>query len=288
MANEPTLPPHVTLDLTRSPEVPADYRSFKATAQALQVIDEDSFAIATEMIQKENAWAKKVDEFFDEGRELAHRSWRWFTGAISKAKEPYAVRSILEPRMKKFRADQIAARQAEERRIQREAEQREREAREEAARIQREAEAKAAELRKAGEMRAAKDAQIEAARKAVEAVEAAQILADVGTVLPDAKPQGGPGESRPWVGEVLNVVEMCKAIGTGSIPLEYLTPVRGKGEQMLPLVTVDMTVLNHIAKRMGRENIGVPGARGKRDIQMRFGKAASVGKIEPAEPEGWE
>src|SRR5579885_1135303 len=96
----------VTLDLTQRPQVPADYNTFKATAQALQVIDETSFQIATEMIQKELAWAAKVDEFFNEGRELAHRSWKWFTSTIAATKEPYAVRAILEPRMKAFRKKQ--------------------------------------------------------------------------------------------------------------------------------------------------------------------------------------
>lgn len=290
MSKTEALQERVTLDLTQRPELPGDYKTFKATAEALQISDETAYQIATEMIQREVAFAARVDAFFNEGRELAHKTWKWFTSTIAATKEPYAVRQILEPRMKAYRRKQEEARRAEEQRLQREADQRRREADAEAARLQAEADAEAAKLRRDGEMKAAREREALAAQQAREVVQTAAALADVGVVLPGARPAGGPGEAMPWVAEVTDIKAICKAIGEGKIPLEYLTPVRGKGEQMVPLVEINMAVLNHLAKRMGREDIGVPGAVGKREVQLRFSRSPAPPPqpvVVGAEGDGW-
>lgn len=261
----------VSLDLTTRPELPQDYKAFLEVARTLQVIDEESFAIANEMVLRQDAWDKSVDAFFDKGRDLAYRSWKWFTETITATKKPMEVRSVLVPRMKKYRADQDRIKREAEERARREREEAERQAREEAARIQREADAAAAQLRQQGEMRAAREAQEQAQQAAQAVVQQAEAIAEVGVILPSAKPAGGPGEAYPWVGEVVNMKALCKAIGDGVIPLEYAMPVRGQGDQMRPLVVVDQALLNHIAKRMGREDIGLAGCVGKRDLQLRFG-----------------
>jgi hypothetical protein len=265
----------VTLDLTRQPTPPADYATFNATAQTLQVIDETSFQIATEMIGREKAWADTVDAFFDEGRELAHRSWKWFTTTIDVSKKKYSARAVLEPRMKAFRAKQEADRRAEELRLQREQAEAARLAQVEADRIQRQADQAAAELRKQGDLRAAKEAQQVAQEQAQAVVQEAESMAEIGTILPDARPSGGPGEARPWVGEVTDIKALCLAIGEGKVPLEYLTPVRGQGDKMMPLVMVDIQVLNNLAKRLGKEDLSIPGVKGTRSLQLRFSRGAA-------------
>lgn len=273
----------VTLDLSIRPELPADYQTFKEVATQLQVVDDESYAIAAAMIQKEVRWGASVDTFFDSGREQANKLHKWFTSTISNLKAGYSVRPILEIRMKAYKRKQEDERIAREREQARIAEEARLKAEDEARRIQAEADAEAARLRQLGEMRQAREVVATAAEQATAVVEHADSLAELGTIEPAAPKLAGVSDSRPWVGEVVDIKALCKAIGDGVIPLEWLTPVRLQGEQMVPLVTVDQTVLNHIAKRMGKVDLGIPGVQGSRSVQLRFSKSAPMPKVQEDE-----
>jgi hypothetical protein len=285
----------VSIDLNKSPAPLPDAATIAETIKNFQVSSESDYAAADHMIRVSMSNISKVEAFFEGTPEepgikvLAHRAHAAICEKIRTITAPWrAVRPTLEPRMKAYRRKQEEIRRAEELRLQREAELREHQAREEAARIQREADAEAARLRQEGNMRAAKERQREATAKAEEVTFAAAQISEVGAVLRDSRPANGPGESRPWIGEVTDIKAICKAIGDGTIELEYLTPVRGAGDQMVPLVEINQSVLNNIAKRMGREQIGIPGARGTRGLQLRFGRSASPVPVQSGvAEEGW-
>lgn len=275
MPNDDLTGKTVTLDLTKLPKVPADNDTFVATANALQIIDDTSYSIAAEMIQRSLQWDADVDAFFENGREAAHASWKWFTGNIATFKAKRNVRGILEPRMKAFKKKQEAESATREREQARIAEEARQKAEQEARRIQAEADERAAELRRQGEMRAAREVVATAAEQATSVVEQADSLAELGTIEPAPAKLAGVSDSRPWVGEVVDMRALCKAIGDGTIPLTWSTPVRGSTIEMLPLVVIDQSVLNHIAKRMGKEDIGLAGCIGFRSVQLRFSKSVA-------------
>lgn len=290
MPNDDLTGKTVTLDLTKLPTLPVDNTTFVATAQALQVIDDTSYSIAAEMIQRSIQWDAEVDLFFEKGRAAAHASWKWFTENIATFKSKRNVRSILEPRMKTYdlkKAKLKAEAEAAQRRLD---DQRRLEAEAEARRIQKEADDKAAELRQQGEMRAAREVVAAATEQATQVVTQADSIADLGTILPDDKVAGGPGKSMPWTAEMVEhedepdraIMELIQAIATGRVPLRFAMPVRGKkGEYSQErLVDVVPGVLKEIGKRMAKENIGIPGARGKREVSLRFSKTSSIGLSE--------
>lgn len=277
MANDDLTGKKVTLDLSIRPELPPDYQTFKEVATQLQVVDEGSYAVAAAMIQKEARWGASVDAFFDGGREQANRLHKWFTSTISSMKAGYAVRTTLEPRMKAYKRQIEDERIARERELARQAEQARIEAEREAKKIQDAADAEAARLRQVGEMRQAREVEAQATEQAAAIVEQADSLADLGTIAPAAPKVEGVFDSRPWVGEVVDIKALCKAIGDGTIPLRWSTPVRGRTiNEMLPLVIVNQSVLNQIAKRMGKTDLGIPGTQGIREVQLRFSKSAAA------------
>lgn len=280
----------VSLDLTREPSLPEDHGTLMKFAQDFAVTDEPSYAEAARLIQQSSRFSANVEAFFSEGKANAHKAHKWFCDRITAICKPYDVRPVLEPKMKAFRAKQERERQEAERRVQAEADRQRREAEAEARRIQAVADAQATELRKAGEMRAAREAESAAQQQAQAVVQQAEELADIGTILPDAKPLGGPGEARIWVAEVVDIKLLCRAIADGTVDLEQMMSGGPKNGQMVPLLTVNQSVVDNLAKRMGREDIGIPGVRGTRGLQLRFSSkeaSAPYAKKVAVEEEGW-
>lgn len=287
----------VTLDLTKLPTVPPDNATFVATANALQVIDDTSYQIAAEMIQRSIQWDSEVDTFFEKGRAAAHESWKWFTGNIATFKAKRNVRPILEPRMKAWDLKKARIKAEAEAAQRRADEQRRLEAEAEARRIQKEADDRAAALRQQGEMRAAREVVAEATQQAEQVVAVADSLEDLGTILPSETVPGGPGKSMPWTAEMVEyenepdraIMETIRAIASGKIPLRYAMPVRGeKGTYSQErLVEIVPAVLKEIGKRMAKEDIGVPGAIGKREVQLRFSSKTPGPATAPQESNEW-
>ena len=288
MAKTEELSGVVSLDLSKAPEPHPQSGTIEAVAKRFEVFDEQSYSDAAALIQSSNAVIARVEAFFEQDRSLAHKLHASICEKIRALTAPWrAVRPTLEPKMKKFRADQERIRREAEQALERQRVEAERKAREEADRIKREADAEALRLKEQGQMRAAKETVQAAESRAFEVEQAATLMADVGVVLPETKPLGGPGESRPWIAEVVDMKAICLAIGKGEIPLEYLTPVRLQGDQMRPLVTVDMGVLNNIAKRMGKEDIGIPGAIGKRGLRLSFSSKSFIINNEEKNEDSW-
>lgn len=273
----------VSLDLTKSPTLPGNYAIIADTAKALQVVDETSLQLATQMIQGAASAISTVEAFFEGDKALAHRLHKSICDKITSITAPWrSIRPTLEPRIKAFRQEQERKRREAELRAAQEAERQRRESEEAALRIQAEADRRAAELRAAGEMSRAREVAQTAAVAAQAVVEQATAMAELGTILPDTRPTGGPGESRPWSGQVTDMKALCAAIGSGKIPLEYLMDGGSRKGETLPLVVVDQAVLTQLAKRRGAEDIGIPGAKGVQDLQLRFGAAkAAPQKVEP-------
>jgi hypothetical protein len=269
----------ITLDMTRQPDLPEDYKTLKAFAQEFRVETEEDFQIATELIQKSARWMSSVEVFFDEGKKKAHAAHRWFTQTIAGLCAPYDVRPVLQPKMVAFRKRQDDERRAAEEKARREAEAAEQAARAEAERIRLEAERAAAELRKQGELKAAREMQAEAAEQAQNVVEQAQAIADVGTILPAAPKVAGLGESRPWIGVIDDPMEVIKAVAAGKVPLMFTLPKRGGGMEEVPLLEVNQRVVTEMAKRLGRPSIGIPGCRGEREVGLRFSKSAAAAPV---------
>lgn len=279
----------VSVDLSKAPAPHPQSGTIESVAKHFEVTDEASFSEATNLIQSSNAVIARVEAFFEADKSLAHKLHASICEKIRTITAPWrAVRPALEPKMKAYRKQIDEARRLEELRIQREAELERNRVEQQAAELRRQADELAADLRKQGQMRQAKEQLQQAEAKVQDIIQTADVMSSVGVVLPDVRPLGGPGESRPWLGEVTDIKAICLAIGKGEIALEYLTPVRLQADQMRPLLVVDQIVLNNIAKRMGKEDLGIPGARGTRGLSLRFSaKATPVQSGIVEETEGW-
>lgn len=274
----------VTLDLTKTPEIPADHGTMEAAAKMFVVADEQSYEIAAQMIQTSAARIARVEQFFEADKTLAHRLHKSICDKISSITAPWrAVRPELEPKMRVYRKRQDDLRRQEDLRVQREAELAQARAREEAAAIQRAADQRAAELRKQGDIRQAREAEAAAAEKAQAVEQQAQAIADVGVILPAAPKVAGLGSSQPWEGVLDDPLKVALAVLRNQIPYMWKMPVRGGGEQEVPIFTINMAVLTEQAKRLGKEDIGIPGAHGQRGLQLRFSKGAAAAP----DKDGW-
>lgn len=275
----------VSVDLRKEPNLPADHGTLEAAAKAFKVYNEESFAAAAEMIQTSAARIQTVESFFEADKSLAHRLHASICEKIRTITAPWrAVRPALEPKMKAFRNDQERKRQEEEARVQREQEAERQRVAQEAARIQQEADRQAAELRKQGEMKAAREVQQQAVQHAEEMAAKVDAFSDVGVILADEKPAvAGLGESRPWIGVVTDPLEIIKAVASGKIPLHFVMPRRGGGSEEIPILEVNQQVITYLAKRLGKEDIGIPGAKGERDFAFRVSKNTPVQPVQKVE-----
>lgn len=265
----------VSIDLRNEPVLASSPDAAVAAASRLEVRDEESYAIAARMIQESAACIAKVEEFYEAEKNLAYRLHKTITEKVAKFTASWGtVRPALEPKMKRFRQEQERIRQEEERRLAREAEQARLRAEAEARRIQAEADQKAAELRRQGEMRAAREVVNTATEQATQMMGQADALADLGTIAPSPPKLAAVGESRPWVAEIVDSRKLLRAIADDDLLLSQ--------EDMDKLKAVLQPILNRIAKRMGKEDLGFAGARGVRDVQLRFSKSP----VQAAAPEG--
>lgn len=128
---------------------------------------------------------------------------------------------------------------------------REQEAAQQAAQAATQAEAE--RLRRAGEIAKAREMGAAPAPVAV-------AVGPISTPMPTVK---GMSTRYPWVAEVEDIKALLRALADGAIPLEY--DLKGDG-QLRSLVTVDMTVLNSLAKTR-QKDLGIPGCVSREDIQ---------------------
>lgn len=278
MPKEQELSGVVSLDLRKQPEIPASQKTVEAQAKAFVVDSEDSYSAGVALIQSSAGAIAKVEAFFESDKSLAYQLHASICEKIRTITAPWrAVRPAIEPKLKAYRKAQDDIRRAEEQRLARESEQARIAAATEAARIQREADEKAALLKRQGELSAAREVKAEAQEQAIAVMDAADVVADVGTILPAAPRTSGLGESRPWIGVIDSPLEVLQAIASGKIPLMYTIPKRGGGTEEVPLVTINQQVVTYAAKRLGKQDIGIPGTHGERDISLRISSKGAVG-----------
>ena len=270
----------VTVNTNFRPTVPKDHMALLKPIGVVDIKVLDNYRIASEqeyisiasLVQTAVSRRAALAEGYADEKSKAHKA---HAAICANEKEDTAIWTKIEAvgrkAMTSFRQEQERRKQIEAARAQREQEERDRQARAEAARIEREAQERAVALRREGDMRAAREAQERAAAQAHAIIVQAEEESALGVILPDVKPLGGPGESRPWIGEVTDIRALCAAIGSGDIPLEYVIK-----DEPRPLVVIDQAVLNWIAKRWQREDIGIPGARGVRDLVLRYSKKGAA------------
>lgn len=298
-------PPKLDLGLlnpNKEPELPADAivvagetdSPFQKVARGLAVKDQASFAYAAAMVVRQENHEKTVRAFFDGGRDLAYQLHQWFLRRADKYIAPMLVRDILEPRMKQYRLEEERKRVAEQNRIAAADLERQKAADLEAARLKEAAEIEAKKLRYQGSISAARQVTQQAAVRVEQIVNAAAV--DVGTILPDTTPKvDGVSDSMPWVGMIDSEEEIILAVAHGiiarragnmtvgflndcqkllprAIPLVWDLPKRGGAGVTEPvqLVVVNIRPINEQAKRLGKYDIGIPGAHGTRDVRLRF------------------
>lgn len=319
----------VSLDLRREPDFPLDSRNMEAAARALQVVDEESYALAARIIQRNASWVSKIEAFFEDDRSLANKLHKSITTKIAKLTAPgRVVRPILEPKMLAFRRKQEDEKRAiETARLLREQAERRR-AEDEARAIQAKGDADAAELRRQGEFRSARAITALAAEEAKTVIAEAVPLAVIPT---DTRPQAeGVNDRRPWVGRLVSeadlilgvaaglpnefnttILELVKFLETGpknefasawikelkryrglATPLMHTIPVKTRQsdgklrdvDTSVPILEVNQAVPNYIAKRLGMEDIGIPGVKGERELGLSFRRTDDPG---PQEPDTW-
>lgn len=288
MANDKT--GVVTVDTTLEPRTPSDQQTIEQTAKNFQVVTDEDFKVAGEMIVKAGQHIATVENFFEGTNEepgikvLAHRAHKAICDKITKLTAPWRqVRIHLEPRMKTYIKKKDAERRAAEAKLAQEQAAREAEAKAEADRIQRKAEEDALALRRTGQMSAAKAVVNQAIAEAQAVV--AEVSEEIGVIVQDNTPKAdGVGASRPWTGRVTDPMQVIKAVASGTTPLMWKIPIRGgDGEtEEVPLLVVNEKVIKYLGKHLGRPNIGVPGAVGERDLGLRFSKSAPEDYYSPA------
>lgn len=233
--------------------------------QALAVTDEDSFQLVGGFVAEAAGIVKSISKDIAEDKEKAAWSHQRICDREAIAQAPYSwVKEAGDANLNAYRmkqkreAEELArkeqeAAQAEQRRLQAEADNKLRE--------QRELEAKAIEAKRSGDMAAARKAQQEAAA-ATQAAETLQeqAVAVVEEVQHAPAPMtkiAGRVEKWPWRGQVVDLKALVIAVGTGQFPLEHNITVRGV-TKTVPIFEVNPEVIEYYAKRL-EANARIPG-----------------------------
>ncbi len=253
--------PSETRKILKSKEV----QTLDKLSRALVVSNDDEFqtvgglvaeaagiikAIETD-IAGEKQMASDLHKLLCDREAVAQAPYRLIKQAGDTAMNAFRVKQKREAE-EQARKDQEAA-QAEQRRLQTEADNKLKE--------QRALEAKALEAKRSGDMAAAR----EAAREALVAVETAEILRDAAIAVVE-EIQHAPApitkiagriEKWPWKGTVVDQVALEIAVGSGQYPREHTLTVRGV-TKTVPIFEVNPEVIEYYAKRL-EANARIPG-----------------------------
>jgi len=272
-----TLPP-----ITGKPRPPADIRKFLKTKEVqtldklsklLAVVDEDSFQRVGIIVKGAATAVKYIEDEIAEDKELASRSHQRICDREFNAQFAYKlVRQAGDTAMNTYRirqkreAEELARKeqeqaQAEQRRLQAEADNKLRE--------QRELEAKALEAKRAGDMAAYRSTQehAQANAKQVELLQeqAVAVVEEVQHAPAPVTKIAGRVEKWPWKGTVTDLKQLVLAVGSGAFPLDHTITVRGV-TKTVPIFNVDPEVIEYYAKRLGA-NARIPGCRFEEILQ---------------------
>lgn len=245
-----------------------------AEARALAVTDQASLNLAGERLAVNKALQKEAGEVFDPLIAKAHDAHKAAIAAKKKVTDPLVEEERLLKGATRGYLD-------EQQRI---AEAAERKARDERARIEREAFEEAERVRKAKEAevnaqiqreheeeveRALEELPTDAAPELVAAIaetpapEYVRVAHELPPVIEVAAAPvtavsmpTGMSVSYKYSAEVVNLAELCRAVGAGKVPTSY--------------ITANMTAINARA-RADREALQIPGVRVKRESTIRQG-----------------
>jgi hypothetical protein len=142
--------------------------------------------------------------------------------------------------------------------------------------------AAARELERQGEMKKAEAARALADQAAQEKLAEARMIADAVPVVADTTVRtAGVTNARPWVGEIFDVIRIIEAIAKKEIAVVERQS-DGDVELLLDgkvLVTVHKSAVSYQAKRLRREDVGIPGAKGVEEFGMRVSRTSAYADL---------
>lgn len=205
-------------------KVRAELAPVLAAAQALEVVDEQSFTKAMELGQDCAVRIKRIEDTFRPAREATHKAWKAVTEMITSFVEPLeSAKRTCTNRAKVWKRNEEIKRQ------------------EEAAAVQREAQKRAEEERLRSAVKLEEDGKSQLADKILEkpvhaiAVQSAPVVAPKGTSVREN-----------WQVEVTDFERLVKAVLDGKVSTAVLEP--------------NMTVLKAMAKSL-KSTANIPGVR---------------------------
>ncbi len=239
----------ITLNLDRKPEVRAGVESLLAAAATLEVVDEQSDAVAAEIVSRCAAEIKAIEEDFKDSKNTTNQAHKSICALEKKYAQPYIdARLALEMKIIPYR-----------KRIRDERNKLQSEVDLTANAEQKQLLDKAEQLRSQGKMTQAKAVEEEANSIIV------PVLPSVG--VSDDAPLT---EREPWVGKVVSIMDVIHLIQSGKQPLMHAIKVRGKDVlQELPILEINPLVLAHLAKtHMDTLKVHFPGLDAEQDLQL--------------------
>lgn len=274
---EDLLKGEVIVDCDFRPDVPADalvhLSAIKTTIELIPTYEvksaEDKLDVF-KIVQLAADRIRAIEKGYEDKKAVPFKAHRTICAHENEDKADWlTIRQFGLAAIEVWDREQDRIKRENDARIEREQAAARRAADEEAARIQREADEAAAKLRREGEMSQARQVEAAAAEKAQVVVEQATAIADVGVITAPAQRIGGLGEARPWIAVVDDARKVAEAVAKGIVPLTWIIPKRGGGEEEVPLLIVNPAVITLLAKRLQKEDIGIPGCHGERDFGYR-------------------
>jgi hypothetical protein len=220
------------------------------TANEIEVIDDDSAAAAGAMIATCGNRIKAIEEFFEDDKSMANRLHKSICAKIALLCAPYSeARTKLEDKLRPFRqaqkvkvAELSAALTAD--------------AEDEKSQML----AQAKKLRKQGRIEEARELERQAE------LIVAPIVPSFGMEVP------GLSEREPWKAEVVSIMDLVVAVAEGRVPLMHKVPMRGGGEEEIPILEASPKVLAHLARTL-RKDMALPGVRAEQGLSFAVREA---------------
>lgn len=234
-------------------------------SQALSVTDDDSFQTVGGLVAEAAGIIRAIEQDIAGEKQMASDLHKLLCDREAVTQAPYRlIKQAGDTAMNNYRmgqkreAEELARKeqevaQAEQRRLQQEADNKLRE--------QRELEAKALEAKRQGDMAAARQAQQQAAANAQAAEvlqeQAAAVVEEIQYAPAPMTKIAGRVEKWPWKGTVVDLKALVIAVGSGAYPLTHQITVRGV-TKTVPIFEVNPEVIEYYAKRL-EANARIPG-----------------------------
>lgn len=295
------------IDCDYRPDVPADSLALVSVVgltsveliRNYKITSEEDYAQVFKIAQTAAVRKKAIIEGYESETQKAHLAHVTLTTHRGEDVLPWdTIIDFSKKHMKVWCDERDRLKALEEQRIERERKEQEARTAAEAKRLQDEADALAKAARRQGDLREARRVQDEAA---VKIEEFTRESAPIEVILPTSRPSiAGLRESNPWTGTLKNIMDVIRAVAgrpehkcskcghvdpaQKGIDLNWNIAKAGAPPEIVPVLIENMKVPNFLAKRLGQEDLGIPGFAGTRVRNFGIGtKGADPG---PKEPEG--